>query len=187
MQGSTVDDNSSAHNVSPSATSDSASSYLARAMSGIVQGFDSRTGMGKIKGVDGATYRFFSAGVITAGELHIGQKVTFSESDGVASKISADIDVVSLGGSIGGLANSSSAPVAQSRVMRGVVQSFDARAGMGKIKGDDGASYRFYAAGVVSKQTLSSGQKVEFSESDGVATKVSVKRKGIWQLLFGSW
>lgn len=187
MQGSTVDDNSLAHNVSPTATSDSASPYLGRAMSGIVQGVDSRTGMGKIKGDDGATYRFFSAGVITAGELHVGQKVTFSESDGVASKISASIDVVSSGGSVGGLANSSSAPVAQGRSMQGVVQSFDARTGVGKIKGDDGASYRFYSAGVVSNQTLSAGRKVEFTESDGVATKVAVKRKGIWQLLFGSW
>lgn len=186
MQGSTVNDNSSTRSVSATANSASASSYLGRAMSGIVQGFDGRTGMGKIKGDDGATYRFFSAGVIAGGELQVGQKVTFTESDGVASKISASPSAASSVSSIGGLANSASAPIGGGRPMRGTVQVFDARTGMGKIKGNDGAMYRFFSAGVVGGRAVAPGRKVEFTETDGVATKIAVIRRGLFRWLLRS-
>ena len=150
---------------------------------GAVHGFDARTGMGKIKGDDGATYSFFAAGVIGGVDLRVGQRVSFTDSDGVASKISVLADnVAASSSSIGGIANSTSAPVGAGRTMSGTVQSFDARTGMGKIKGSDGASYRFFSAGVIGKHPLAVGRRVEFTENDGVAAKIVPMRRGLWSL-----
>ncbi|HIE69959.1 MAG TPA: hypothetical protein EYP98_07165, partial [Planctomycetes bacterium] len=75
---------------------------------------------------------------------------------------------------VGGLSNSSSPPPGLGRPMRGIVRGYDARTGMGKIKGDDGATYSFFTPGVLGGVTLQPGQNVGFTESDGVANKISV-------------
>lgn len=155
-----------------------------RPMQGTVHGFDARTGMGKIKGSDGATYSFFAAGVNGGAELQVGAQVSFVESDGVASNIApSPANAAAAGSSIGALANSASAPVGTAQPMRGRVQNFDQRTGMGKIKAVDGTTYRFFAAGVVANQKLAQGREVEFVGSDGIATKVMPTSRGLWSFL----
>lgn len=154
-----------------------------RPMQGTVHGFDLRTGMGKIKGSDGATYSFFAAGVTGGAELPVGAQVIFVESDGVASNIALSLAVAAASSHIGGLANSASAPVGTAQLMRGRVQNFDQRTGMGKIKAVDGTTYRFYAAGVVANHKLAQGREVEFVGSDGIATKVMPMQRGLWSFL----
>lgn len=75
---------------------------------------------------------------------------------------------------IGAVSNSASPAPGPGRPMQGIVQGYDNRSGMGKIKGDDGATYRFFSAGVIGGSILVSGQKVAFTDSDGVASKISV-------------
>ncbi|CAN1721047.1 DUF805 domain-containing protein [Hyphomicrobium sp. 1Nfss2.1] len=155
-----------------------------RPMQGTVHGFDSRTGMGKIKGSDGATYSFFAAGVNGGAALPVGVQVSFVESDGVASSIMpSPTGAVAAGGSIGALGNSAAAPVGTAQPMRGCVENFDQRTGVGKIRAVDGTTYRFFEAGVVANQKLAQGREVEFVGSDGMATKVMPTRRGLWRFL----
>lgn len=74
---------------------------------------------------------------------------------------------------IGAVSNSASPAPGPGRPMQGTVHGYDTRSGMGKIKGDDGATYSFFAAGVIDGTALEPGQKVAFTDSDGVATKIS--------------
>lgn len=144
-----------------------------RSMRGAVQGFDARTGMGKIKGIDGTTFSFFGAGVVGGLVLSPGQSVEFNDNDGIATKIVATGSAPATAqNSIGGVANSTSPPPGPGRSMKGTVHGFDARTGMGKIKGNDGATYSFFGAGVIGGAALSPGQSVEFNDKDGVATKI---------------
>jgi cold shock CspA family protein len=182
---STFSATSPGHSSSIGAVANSASSAPGprRPMQGTVHGFDPRTGMGKIKGTDGATYSFFSAGVTGGVELPVGAQVAFVESDGVASNIALSLVAAAASSHIGGLANSASAPVGTAQPMRGSVQQFDQQTGMGKIKGTDGMTYRFFAAGIVANHKLAQGRDVEFVGSDGVATKVAPTRRGLWSFL----
>lgn len=145
-----------------------------RSMRGTVQGYDARTGMGKIKGTDGTTFSFFGAGVVGGRTLSPGQSVEFNDNDGIATKIIATGGApAATQSSIGGVANSASPPPGPGRSMTGTVHGFDPRTGMGKIKGGDGTTYSFFGAGVIGGATLSPGQSVEFNDKDGIATKIA--------------
>lgn len=161
------------HQIGAIANSSSPAPGPGRPMQGKVQGFDSRTGMGRIAGSDGTTFSFFGAGVLGGAQLSPGQSVEFNDNDGVATKIRPTDDApVSAQSTIGGVANSASPPPGSGRPMKGIVQGFDARTGMGKIKGADGTTFSFFGAGVIGGTALTPGQGVEFNDNDGIATKI---------------
>lgn len=174
MQGTALGTSPSGSNrqIGAIANSSSPAPGPGRAMTGKVQGFDPRTGMGRITGSDGTTFSFFGAGVLGGAALLPGQSVEFTDNDGVATKIKATGDLVISQGGIGGVANSASPPPGPGRPMRGRVKGFDARTGMGKLQGDDDTTYSFYGAGVIGSRSLSPGQTVEFNDKDGIATQI---------------
>lgn len=157
-----------------------------RLMRGTVKGFDARTGMGKITGDDDTTYSFFGAGVTGGATLSPGQTVEFNDKDGIATKI------VPLGSSapmrqstIGAVSNSASPPPSPGRPMRGTVLGFDARTGMGKIKGEDETTYSFYGAGVIGGKPVKKGRKVTFTDKDGIAVEIKRMRGRLMRVMFG--
>lgn len=70
--------------------------------------------------------------------------------------------------------------------MRGTVIGFDARTGMGKIKGDDETTHSFYGAGVIGGKPLKKGRKVTFTDKDGIAVEIKSMRGRLMRVLFGS-
>jgi len=188
MQGSVSNKTSSSDGrsaVGGLSNSSSPAPGLGRPMRGVVRGYDARTGMGKIKGEDGATYSFFTPGVLGGVTLQPGQNVSFTDNDGVATKIAVMAAAANTStSSVGGLANSSSPAPGPGRPTRGIVHTFDPRAGMGKIKGEDGATYTFFSAGIVGGRSVRAGTKVEFTDNDGVATKITLVRGRLARLLF---
>lgn len=156
-----------------------------RAMMGKVQGFDTRTGRGKIKSEDGTTYTFYDAGVLSGGRLQPGDVVFFQDNDGIATKISVKAGAQAPVSFISAVANSSSPAPSAGRAMRGKVVGFDARTGRGKILGEDNVSYSFYGAGVIGGKTLKPGRRVTFTDKDGLAVEIRLIRSRLlrffWQ------
>jgi cold shock CspA family protein len=76
---------------------------------------------------------------------------------------------------IGALSNSSSSVPGPGCIGLGRIESLDERTGAGRIRGEDGTTFRFFQAGVVDEGTLQCGQAVEFIDSDGVATRIRSK------------
>lgn len=155
-------------------------------MRGTVKGFDARTGMGKIRGDDDTTYSFYGAGVTGGASLSPGQTVEFNDKDGIATRIvPTGRTAPPRQSTIGAVSNSASPPPSPGRPMRGTVLGFDARTGMGKIRGEDETTYSFYGAGVIGGKPLKKGRKVTFTDKDGIAVEIKRMRGRVMRVLFG--